>query len=918
MEQAAPEVNGEDQSLQSHLAAIEREVSLLQGKLQSEAEAVKPHISNIQEALSRAKLKLQEIKVSVPSGDQPPEEGDVVNPWDVQTSSATGVDYDKLIVTCAVRFGCSKIDQVLVDRFEALTQKPAHIFLKRGIFFSHRDLHSILNRYEQKKPFYLYTGRGPSSNSMHVGHLVPFIFTNSTVLVVPNQLYCAGGSQSALLCWWFPISSTVLVVPNQLYCAGGSQSALLCWCFPISFTVLVVPNQLYCAGGSQSALLCWWFPISSTVLVVPNQLYCAGVSQSALLCWWFPISFTVLVVPNQLYCAGGSQSALLCWWFPISFTVLVFPNQLYCAGGSQSALLCWWFPISSTVLVVPNQLYCAGGSQSALLCWWFPISSTVLVVPNQLYCAGGSQSALLCWWFPISFTVLVVPNQLYCAGGSQSALLCWWFPISFTVLVVPNQLYCAGGSQSALLCWWFPISSTVLVVPNQLYCAGGSQSALLCWWFPISSTVLVVPNQLYCAGGSQSALLCWWFPISSTVLVVPNQLYCAGGSQSALLCWWFPISSTVLVVPNQLYCAGVSQSALLCWCFPISSTVLVVPNQLYCAVYSTTIEQFMAQQQPDWCRWLQETFDVPLVIQLTDDEKFLWKDLTQEKAEKMARENIKDIIAIGFDINKTFIFTNYHYMGFCGRKSSKFYRNASQIMNKVTFNQVKGIFGFGDSDSIGKISFPAMQATPSFCSSFPEIFGSRKDIPCLIPCAIDQDPYFRMTRDVAPRLKMAKPALVHSVFFPALQGAQTKMSASSPDSSIFLTDTPAQIKNKINKYAFSGGQATVEEHRRLGGNCEVDISFQYLRFFLEDDARLEQIEKSYCAIYNTNLCGATMIIITELCLLQDYTSGSLLTGDLKKELISLLQKFVSDFQSRRKAVTEDLVDQFMEPRKLNL
>ena len=73
------------------------------------------------------------------------------------------------------------------------------------------------------------------------------------------------------------------------------------------------------------------------------------------------------------------------------------------------------------------------------------------------------------------------------------------------------------------------------------------------------------------------------------------------------------------------------------------------------------------------------------------------------------------------------------------------------------------------------------------------------DIPCLIPCAIDQDPYFRMTRDVAPRLGYPKPALIHSTFIPALHGAQSKMSGSDITSSIYLTDTPKQIKTKINK-----------------------------------------------------------------------------------------------------------------------
>lgn len=286
-------------------------------------------------------------------------------------------------------------------------------------------------------------------------------------------------------------------------------------------------------------------------------------------------------------------------------------------------------------------------------------------------------------------------------------------------------------------------------------------------------------------------------------------------------------------------------------------------------------------------KWLQDTFDVPLVIQLTDDEKYLWKDLTLEQANHMAFENAKDIIACGFDIEKTFIFSDLDFIS----NSPAFYRNMCRVQKLVTYNQVKGIFGFGDSDCIGKISFPAIQASPSFSSSFPEIFNGRSDIPCLIPCAIDQDPYFRMTRDVAPRMNCLKPALIHSTFFPALQGAQTKMSASDPTSSIFVTDSDKQIKDKINKYAFSGGGATVEEHKEKGGNCDVDVSFQYLTFFMEDDERLEEIRKT-------------------------YTSGELLTGFLKKELVEILQKLVGEHRQRRASLTDDVVKQFMTPRKL--
>jgi tryptophanyl-tRNA synthetase len=219
-----------------------------------------------------------------------------------------------------------------------------------------------------------------------------------------------------------------------------------------------------------------------------------------------------------------------------------------------------------------------------------------------------------------------------------------------------------------------------------------------------------------------------------------------------------------------------------------------------------------------------------------DDEKFLFKhELTPEKTYKFGFENAKDIIAVGFKPEKTFIFSDYDYVG------GAFYKNVSKISRQITINQAKAAFGFNDSDSIGKIHFASIQAAPAFSNSFPHIFGAATNIPCLIPCAIDQDPYFRLTRDVAVKLKYPKPALIHAKFFPALQGSQTKMSASDVSTSIYMTDTPNQIKNKINKHGFSGGRETEEEHRRLGGNPDVDVAFQYLGFFMDDDVELANI-----------------------------------------------------------------------------
>lgn len=285
-------------------------------------------------------------------------------------------------------------------------------------------------------------------------------------------------------------------------------------------------------------------------------------------------------------------------------------------------------------------------------------------------------------------------------------------------------------------------------------------------------------------------------------------------------------------------------------------------------------------------KWLQDVFDVPLVIELTDDEKFLFKPkLTIEDVRKFTFENAKDIIAVGFNPENTFIFSDLDYMG------GAFYENVVRTSRQITTSTARAVFGFQDSDCIGKVHFASIQIALAFPSSFPDVLGLPPKTPCLIPCAIDQDPYFRVCRDVADKLKFGKPALIHAKFFPALQGASTKMSASDTTTSIFMDDTPAQIKNKINKYGFSGGRQTAEEHKRLGGDPDVDVPYQYMSFFVDDDEKLKN-------------------------LYDGYKSGEIMSGEMKKECISVLQKFVADYQERRSHVDKYTVESFMKVHKL--
>lgn len=265
-------------------------------------------------------------------------------------------------------------------------------------------------------------------------------------------------------------------------------------------------------------------------------------------------------------------------------------------------------------------------------------------------------------------------------------------------------------------------------------------------------------------------------------------------------------------------------------------------------------------------KWLQDKFDVELYFQFPDEEKFLFKkNLDFEEVQKWLYENMLDVIALGFNPKKThFLIDTKH--------ADVLYPLAIQIAKKITFSTVKAAFGFNDSKNIGEIFYTSMQAAPVMV---PGNLKKNKKIPCLIPLAVDQDPHFRVARDVYPKMGYPKPAIIHSVFMPSLTGAKGKMSSSDSSKAILTTDSPEVVKRKINKYAFSGGQTTIEEHRKKGGNPDVDVSFQYLKMFFEPDDK--KLQKIY----------------------DDYKSGKMLTSELKNYLIEKINAFLKKHQSNR-------------------
>jgi tryptophanyl-tRNA synthetase len=213
-----------------------------------------------------------------------------------------------------------------------------------------------------------------------------------------------------------------------------------------------------------------------------------------------------------------------------------------------------------------------------------------------------------------------------------------------------------------------------------------------------------------------------------------------------------------------------------------------------------------------------------------------------------------------------------------GKKSNAYYRLQNLLARHATFNEFRAVYG---EISPGKMISGLLQASDMLHPQLPEFEGP---MPVVVPVGIDQDPHIRLARDMATRIKEVKLMQLSSTyhfFVPGLGGG--KMSASDPTSYIALTDDEKTVKNKVNKYAFSGGKNTVDEHRKMGGNPDVDVPYQWLTFFEEDDQKLKKIH-------------------------DDYKSGTLLSGEIKAILIESLNKFLTGHQKKREEAKKRIGD----------
>ncbi len=271
-----------------------------------------------------------------------------------------------------------------------------------------------------------------------------------------------------------------------------------------------------------------------------------------------------------------------------------------------------------------------------------------------------------------------------------------------------------------------------------------------------------------------------------------------------------------------------------------------------------------------------------IYIAVADLESYNARGQSLEESRKIAIEQyIINYIALGLKPENCEIYFQSERSK-NAEKANAYYRLQNILAKYATFNEFKAVYG---EISPGKMISALLQASDMLHAQLPEFEG--KPVPVLVPVGIDQDPHMRLARDISKRIKdfnFIQLSSTYHLFMPGLSGE--KMSSSDPNSFIALTDSPKEVETKIKRYAFSGGQNTIEEHRKKGGNPDADVSFQYLRFFFEPDDK--KLQKIY----------------------DDYKSGKMLTSELKEILIEKINAFLKEHQKKRELAKKQ-IDKFL-------
>jgi len=250
---------------------------------------------------------------------------------------------------------------------------------------------------------------------------------------------------------------------------------------------------------------------------------------------------------------------------------------------------------------------------------------------------------------------------------------------------------------------------------------------------------------------------------------------------------------------------------------------------------------------------------------IADVEAYEDNRIPFERSQKYAVGNVADLLALGFDPKKGYIYQQ--------SKEERVKDLAIMFGRGVTLATMKAIYG---ERHLGLYLSALIQAGDILLPQLKD-FGGPK--PTVVPVGIDQDPHLRLTRDLAFKFRrkhgFISPSSTYHKLIKALDGSP-KMSKRSPMTYFTLEESPRVISKKISN-SFTGGRPTAEEQRRLGANPDIcPIYDLYLFHYFEKD---EDVTKLYC---------------------QECKGGKILCGEDKQRLIKLVVNFVKEHQRKRR------------------
>ncbi|MDE1827542.1 MAG: tryptophan--tRNA ligase [Candidatus Micrarchaeota archaeon] len=265
----------------------------------------------------------------------------------------------------------------------------------------------------------------------------------------------------------------------------------------------------------------------------------------------------------------------------------------------------------------------------------------------------------------------------------------------------------------------------------------------------------------------------------------------------------------------------------------------------------------------------QKKYGVEVFIPISDDESYVsLKVKTQEESLKNSIMLAKAMIAYGFERKKTRIIIDQLY--------SNIYNLAFKFSRGITLSQIKAVYGYAPEQNVGLHFYPAVQSAHII---LPQTLGTPN---VLVPIGPDEDAHLRVCRDIAEKFGYVKPAVLHSLFLPGIDGA--KMSKSR-NNGIFLLESEKEIRKKV-MAAFSGGRESIEAHRKHGGDPNVDVAFIYLRNYFLKDSEARDIA-------------------------EDYRKGRMLSGEMKLMLLEKLMGRINKIKENYEKVTVKDLEHFI-------